>query len=82
MPLASSWTFKFHDNASEVGQHIGQDSDQFGREGQTWREVTHTWREVFDPDSNSLGFPKPAGPRPETQLAGYKLNAVIYQTFP
>ncbi len=25
MPLASaSWTFNFHDNASEVGQHIGQ----------------------------------------------------------
>ncbi len=27
--------------------------------------------------SNSLGFPKPAGPRPETRLAGYKRKRAI-----
>ncbi len=32
--------------------------------------------------SNSLGFPKPAGPRSETRLAGYKLNPVIHRLFP
>jgi hypothetical protein len=34
--------------------------------------------------SNSLGrgFPKPAGPRPETLLAGYKLISVIHRLFP
>ncbi len=32
--------------------------------------------------SNSLGFPKPAGPRPETLLAGYKRKRAIDQTFP
>ena len=32
--------------------------------------------------SNSLGFPKPAGPRPETLLAGYKKKRAIDQTFP
>ncbi len=31
--------------------------------------------------SNSLEFPKPAGPCPETRLAGYKPKGVI-QTFP
>jgi hypothetical protein len=32
--------------------------------------------------SNSLGFPKPAGPRPETRLAGYKWKRAIDQNFP
>ncbi len=32
--------------------------------------------------SNSLGFPKPAGPRPETRLAGYKRKRAINRTFP
>jgi hypothetical protein len=27
--------------------------------------------------SNSLGFPKPAGPRPETRLAGYKRKGLL-----
>ncbi len=33
--------------------------------------------------SDSLGFPEPAGPRPETRLAGYhdKLNPVIQRLF-
>ncbi len=31
--------------------------------------------------SNSLGFPKPAAPRPETRLAGYKRNRAIDRTF-
>ncbi len=31
--------------------------------------------------SNSLGFPKPAGPRPETRLAGYKRKRAINRTF-
>jgi hypothetical protein len=31
---------------------------------------------------NSLGFPKPAGPRPETRLAGYTRKRAIDQTFP
>ncbi len=32
----------------------------------------HKWAWVWPVGSNSLGFPKPAGPRPETRLAGYK----------
>ncbi len=35
------------------------------------RTVTVTATRTTDPGSNSLGFPKPAGPRPETWLAGY-----------
>ncbi len=32
--------------------------------------------------SNSLDFPRPAGPRPETQPAGYKPKGVIQRLFP
>jgi hypothetical protein len=32
--------------------------------------------------SNSLEFPKPAGPYPETRLAGYKPKGVIQRLFP
>jgi hypothetical protein len=31
---------------------------------------------------NSLDFPRPAGPRPETRLAGYKPKGVIQRLFP
>ncbi len=40
------------------------------------------WHGYIIARSNSLGFPKPAGPRPETRLAGYKLNPVIQRLFP
>ena len=32
--------------------------------------------------SNSLVFPRPAGPRPETRPAGYKPKGVIQRLFP
>ncbi len=32
--------------------------------------------------SNSLEFPKPAGPRPGTRLAGYKPKGVIHRLYP
>jgi hypothetical protein len=34
------------------------------------------------PRSNSVDFPKPAGPRPGTQLAGYKPKGVMQRLFP
>ncbi len=40
------------------------------------------WQEHFFCDSNSLEFPKPAGPCPETRLARYKPKGVIQRLSP